>query len=236
MTTFRIRRFDPDRDGQPYWSTYDVEAKPKFSVLDGLFAILEGQDGSLAFRYSCRAGMCGSCAMRINGREGLACRMRLEHLGATVTIEPLRSLPVIKDLSTDMTPFFEKHRRIDPFFVGDAPSFAQPTGEPLRVDPEQRLRRDANWAIDCIACGACYSACPTVASNPAYLGPAALNRAFALAADERDRDTQRLELVSGPDGVYACRSVGNCVAVCPAGVSPITAIALLRRGRTAHAP
>lgn len=234
-TTFRIRRFDPNTDAHPYWSAHTIDALPKFSVLDGLFAILESQDGSLAFRYSCRAGMCGSCAMRIDGREGLACRVRLENLGTTVTVEPLRSLPVIKDLSTDMTPFFEKYRRIDPFFVGELPSFAQNVGEPARVDPRQPLRRDADWAIDCIACGACYSACPTVASNPAYLGPAALNRAFALAADERDRERARIVLVSGPDGVYGCRSVGNCVSVCPAGVAPLTAIALLRRGRTKRA-
>jgi len=234
-TTLRIARFDPNVDRNPRWVTYAVEAKPKLSVLDALFAVLETQDGSLAFRYSCRAGMCGSCAMRIDGREGLACRVRLEHLGSTVTLEPLRSLPVIKDLLTDMTPFFEKYRMIDPFFVGEHPSFAEGVDEPSRVDPERPLRRDADRATDCIACGACYSACPTVASNRAFLGPAALNRAFALAADERDTEAQRIALVSGADGIYSCRSVGNCVSVCPAGVAPQAAIALLRRGKTAHA-
>lgn len=233
--TLRIRRFDPSHDERAYWATYTIEAKPKFSVLDGLFAILESQDGTLGFRYSCRAGMCGSCAMRIDGREGLACRVRLENLGPTITVEPLRSLPIVKDLTTDMTPFFDKYRKIDPFFVGDSPSFAQETPEPLRVDPAQPLRQSANRAIDCISCGACFSACPTVANNPAYLGPAALNRAFALAADERDRETDRLALVSGPEGAYSCRSVGNCVSVCPAGVAPLAAIQLLRRGRTASA-
>ncbi|MGA3036002.1 MAG: succinate dehydrogenase iron-sulfur subunit [Vulcanimicrobiaceae bacterium] len=234
--TFRIRRFDPGQDARPYWATYRLEAKPKFSVLDGLFAILENQDGTLGFRYSCRAGMCGSCAMRIDGREGLACRVRLEHLGETISIEPLRSLPIIKDLATDMTPFFEQYRKIDPFFVGDSPSFAQQTLEPLRVDPASASRQSANRAIDCISCGACFSACPTVASNPAYLGPAALNRAFALAADERDRESGRAALALGPEGAYSCRSVGNCVSVCPAGVAPLAAIQLLRRGKTASAP
>ena len=234
-TTLRIRRFDPHADERPRWTTYAVEAKPKLSVLDALFAVLETQDGSLAFRYSCRAGMCGSCAMRIDGREALACRVRLEHLGPTVTLEPMRSLPVIKDLLTDMTPFFDKYRRVDPFFVGEHPSFAQAVDAPSRVDPEQPLRRDADRATDCIACGACYSACPTVAANPAYLGPAALNRAFALVVDERDKEIQRIALVTGPDGIYGCRSVGNCVSVCPAGVTPLAAIALLRRGKTARA-
>lgn len=233
--TFRIRRFNPDDGGRSYWATYTLEAKPKFSVLDGLFAIMEQQDGTLGFRYSCRAGMCGSCAMRIDGREGLACRVRLENLGATVTVEPLRSLAVIKDLVTDMAAFFEKYRRVDPFFVGELPSFAERVPEPARVDPAQPLRQSASRAIDCISCGACYSACPTVAANPAYLGPAALNRAFALAADQRDRDAKRISLVSGTDGVYGCRSVGNCVTVCPAGVAPLAAIALLRRGKAQHA-
>jgi succinate dehydrogenase/fumarate reductase iron-sulfur protein len=234
LKTLRVRRFEPAKDAHPYWASYTIEAKPKLSVLDGLFAVLEQQDGTLGFRYSCRAGMCGSCAMRIDGREALACRMRLENLGSTVTVEPLRSLPVIKDLLTDMTPFFEKYRRVEPFFVGVQPSFAQPVSEPERVDPSQSLRKNADRAIDCISCGACYSACPTVATNSAYLGPAALNRAFALAADERDRDGKRLSLVLGAEGVYGCRSVGNCVSVCPAGVAPLAAISLLRRGKVAR--
>ncbi|MGH7685154.1 MAG: succinate dehydrogenase/fumarate reductase iron-sulfur subunit, partial [Vulcanimicrobiaceae bacterium] len=230
-----IRRFEPAKNPRPYWATYTIEAKPKLSVLDGLFAVLEQQDGTLGFRYSCRAGMCGSCAVRIDGREGLACRIRLENLGSTITVEPLRSLPVIKDLLTDMTPFFEKYRKVEPFFVGVQPSFADAVPEPERVDPSQPLRKSADRAIDCISCGACYSACPTVATNAAYLGPAALNRAFALAADQRDRDGKRLTLVIGDDGVYGCRSVGNCVSVCPAGVAPLAAISLLRRGKKAQA-
>lgn len=233
--TLRIKRRESGSRHRPYWASYEVEARPKLSVLDALFAVLEEQDGTLAFRYSCRAGMCGSCAMRIDGVEGLACRVRLENLGELITVEPLRSLPVIKDLLTDMAPFFEKYRKVEPFFVGASPSFAEEVPEPSRVDPTQPLRKSADRAIDCISCGACYSACPTVASNPAYLGPAALNRAFALAADERDRDSHRMSLVTGPDGAYGCRSVGNCVSVCPAGVAPLAAISLLRRGRIQHA-
>ena len=235
MKRLRVRRYEPGVDPRPYWETFTIELRPKLSVLDGLFAVLEQQDGSLGFRYSCRAGMCGSCAMRIDGREGLACRVRLEHLGEIVTIEPLRSLPVIKDLLTDMTPFFEKYRRVEPYFVGASPSFATRVLEPERVEPDKPLRKNADRAIDCISCGACYSACPTVAANPAYLGPAALNRALALAADQRDQDPDRMTLVAGPDGVYGCRSVGNCVSVCPAGVAPLAAISLLRRGKVARA-
>ncbi len=175
--TFRIRRFDPEKSPSPYWASYPVEIKPKQNVLDGLFAILENHEGGLAFRYSCRAGMCGSCAMRIDGREGLACRVWVEALGPTVTLEPLRSLPVIKDLLTDMTPFFERYRAVDPFFVGESPTLAQPVGEPVRVDPSTPARERIDVALECISCGACYSACPTVAANPHFLGPAALNRA-----------------------------------------------------------
>ncbi len=233
QTVLRIRRYDPARDAKPYWAAYEIEAKAKFSVLDGLFAVLETQEGALGFRYSCRAGMCGSCAMRIDGREGLACRVRLENLGATVTVEPLRSLPVIKDLLTDMQPFFAKYRAVAPFFTGDLPSFAQAVQEPLTVDPATPMRESVNRAIDCISCGACFSACPTVAANPSFLGPAALNRAYALEADERDRDADRAALVEGGDGIYGCRSVGNCATVCPAGVEPVNAIRALRRRQVA---
>ncbi len=201
------------------------------SVLDGLFAVLEDEEGGLAFRYSCRAGMCGSCAMIVNGRERLACRARLSDLPAVVSVEPLRSLPVIKDLVVDMAPFFEKYRAVEPSFVGEHPGLEAPVDEPQRVDPSGETRRLIDRQIDCISCGACYSACPIVALNEAYLGPAALNRAYALAADRRDAAgaQERVALVSGDGGAHACHSVGNCVTVCPVGVDPLASIIRLRR-------
>lgn len=227
---FRVRRWDPAADARPSWRTYAVDAREKMSVLDGLFWILEHEDATLAFRYSCRAGMCGSCAMVVNGREHLACRLRLTRLRSPVTVEPLRSLPVVKDLVVDMAPFFAKYRAVDPFFAGDAPSLGSPAGTPATVRPDAGERPIVDRAIDCISCGACYSACPVVAIDPAYLGPAALNRAYALSADQREpAGVDRLALVSGDGGIYACHSVGNCVTVCPAGVDPLLAIQLLRK-------
>ncbi|MDE2572784.1 MAG: succinate dehydrogenase/fumarate reductase iron-sulfur subunit [bacterium] len=232
--TLRVRRSDPARGERPAWRSYRVELRPKMSVLDALFAILEEQDATLAFRYSCRAGMCGSCAMVIDGREGLACQARFEGARRSVVhVEPLRSLPVLRDLVVDMGPFFARYRAIDPFFVGEEPSLGQPPGDPAVVDPDAGVRPLVSRQIDCIACGACLSACPTVAMNDAFLGPAALNRAFALTNDARDRAHRlRREAIYGEGGVHACHSVGNCARVCPAGVDPLLSIRMLR----AHAP
>ena len=223
--TFRVRRFDPERDRKPRWTSYRVQVRPKMSVLDALFAILEEQDGTLGFRYSCRAEMCGSCAMVINGREGLACGTRLDHLrGKTVTVAPLRAMPVIKDLVTDMQPFFEKWAGVMPYFVSAGAT------EPAVIPPGSGRREIIDHQLSCITCGACVSACPIVATNPNYLGPAALNRAYTLVADRRDGAGEvRLEAVAGPDGIYCCRNVASCVDVCPMGIEPLVAIQRLRR-------
>ena len=227
---FRVRRADPEGGARPRWQTYPVSAQPKMSVLDGLFWILEHADGTLAFRYSCRAGMCGSCAMVVNGRETLACRQRLEHVADPVHIEPLRSLPVIKDLVVDMAPFFARYEAVDPYYVGEDPSMAGAAGTPAVVPPAAGARALVDQQLGCISCGACYSACPVVAFNPAYLGPAALNRAYTLRADLREAGAdRRLRLVSGDGGVHACHDVGNCVLACPVGINPLLSIILLRR-------
>jgi len=227
----RVKRFDPVEDRRPRWQAYEVEARPMMSVLDALFWILEREDPTLAFRYSCRAGMCGSCAMVINGREGLACGLRLEHLRSPVSVEPLRSLPVVKDLLVDLRPFFDKYRAVDPFYVGEVRSLLGPAGEPAVVPPGDAVREVVNRQIDCISCGACYSACPVAAIVPEFLGPAALNRAYAISADTRDTEgSARLSRVSADGGVFACHSVGNCVTVCPVGVNPLLSIQLLRKG------
>jgi len=227
----RVRRFDPAADRGGRWQAYEVEPRPMMSVLDALFWILEHDDPTLAFRYSCRAGMCGSCAMVVNGREALACALRLADVRAPVSVEPLRSLPVVKDLLVDLGPFFDKYRAVDPFYVGDAASLAGPALEPAAVPRGDPSREVVDRQIDCISCGACYSACPVVAVTPEFLGPAALNRAYAVAADTRDRaGAARLRRVTRDGGVHACHSVGNCVTVCPVGVNPLLSIQLLRKG------
>jgi succinate dehydrogenase / fumarate reductase iron-sulfur subunit len=224
MVTFRIRRFNPVVDRRPQWVRYDVPMKPKMSVLDALFEILEHQDGTLGFRYSCRAEMCGSCGMVINGRERLACGTRLDTMGKTVTVEPLHSMPVIKDLVVDMAPFFSKYAAIQPYFVGDG------TAEPTVISPASGLRQNIDQQLNCITCGACFSACPIVAINPHYLGPAALNRAYTLIADVRDTAAEsRLATASDEDGIYCCRNIANCVEVCPVGIEPLFAIQRLRK-------
>jgi succinate dehydrogenase/fumarate reductase iron-sulfur protein len=227
----RVRRFDPAAGGRGRWQAYAVESRPMMSVLDALFWILEHDDPTLAFRYSCRAGMCGSCAMVINGREGLACAVRLVHVRTPVSIEPLRSLPVVKDLLVDLRPFFDKYRAVDPFYVGEAPSLLGSAAEPAAVPRGDPAREIVDRQIDCISCGACYSACPVVGILPEFLGPAALNRAYAIAADTRDRaGAARLRRVAADGGIYACHSVGSCVTVCPVGVNPLLSIQLLRKG------
>jgi succinate dehydrogenase/fumarate reductase iron-sulfur protein len=227
----RVRRFDPAADQRARWQTYEVEARPMMSVLDALFAILEHDDPTLAFRFSCRAGMCGSCAMVVNGRECLACGLRLEHLRTPVSVEPLRSLPVVRDLLVDLRPFFDKYRAVNPFYVGEATSLLGPAGEPAVVAPGDAARAVLDRQIDCISCGACYSACPVTAILPEFLGPAALNRAYAISADTRDAaGAERLRRVSSDGGVFACHSVGNCVTACPVGVNPLLSIQLLRKG------
>ncbi len=228
---FRVKRFDPTCDRRPSWRAYTVDVRPKMSVLDGLFWILEHADSTLSFRYSCRAGMCGSCAMVVNGREALACRLRLAHVAAPVHVEPLRSLPVIKDLVVDMTPFFEKYRAVDPFYRAEDPAVTGPAAAPAVVRPESRELVDLQ--LGCISCGACYSACPVVALNPEFLGPAALNRAYVLSADEREPAAgDRAAAILGDGGVHACHAVGNCVAACPVGINPLLSIQLLRKGAT----
>ena len=228
---FRIKRFDPDADVRPSWRSFTVDIQPKMSVLDGLFWILEHLDGTLAFRYSCRAGMCGSCAMVINDREALACRLRLQRMAARIHLQPLRSLPVIKDLVVDMAPFFAKYKAVDPFYIGEAPAMTDPIAAPAVVRVESGVRDLVDQQLGCISCGACYSACPVVALNPGYLGPAALNRAYVVSADVRQaRGADRQVPAVGDDGVYACHDVGNCVTACPVGIDPLLSIQRLRKG------
>jgi fumarate reductase iron-sulfur subunit len=193
-------------------------------VVDVLFAVQRYLDSTLAFRVSCRAGICGSCAVRVDGRERLACQAPLSLLrGDAVRVEPLRNLPVLRDLVVDLDPFFEKWGRVHPEFR-PRPDLAAPA----RLTAAERGLVER--AINCITCGACYSACDVVALNPAFLGPAALARAWALVGDVRDRDRDaRLEVAAGPAGAWRCHTEGPCTVVCPKGVAPTLAIQALRR-------
>jgi succinate dehydrogenase/fumarate reductase iron-sulfur protein len=223
MVTMRVFRWTvgaPER-----WQAYPVETGDDTTVLDALVAIQRGQDPTLAFRYACRVGMCGSCALVVNGRERWACRTRLRPLGPRVDIRPLYHFPLLRDLVVDMTPFARKLASVGGALVPspEAPSYATIPG-----DSRERQRIDR--AIECIGCGMCLSACTIVADNPAFPGPAALNRAFTLELDRRDVAHERrwLGLLS-EDALWRCHGQGNCSEVCPMGLTPTESIMGLRR-------
>jgi fumarate reductase iron-sulfur subunit len=206
--------------------TYRVEPRQGMTVLDALVEIQRGEDPTLAFRYACRVGMCGSCAMVINGRERWACRTLLATLGAgPVTVRPLYHFPLIRDLVVDMAPFVRKMRGVGAAFTPrrEAQAFA-----PIGRHTRERRRIDA--AIECIGCGMCLSACTMVGWDERFAGPAALNRAFTLAADSREGGmAARWPLLLSEDALFRCHGQANCTEVCPMALSPTDSILKLRR-------
>jgi len=217
---FKIYRFDPDRHTKPEWQDYELrlEASDRM-VLDALER-LRAQDDSIAFRRSCREGVCGSDAMNINGRNALACITRLAGLSEPVTLAPLPSFPVIRDLIVDMTQFFAHYHAIKPYVMNDEPP---PERERLQ-SPEERER--LNGLYECILCACCTSFCPPSWWHPGkFLGPAALLQAQRFIVDSRDRAAaQRLEFLDDVYKLYRCRTIMNCAEVCPKGLNPAQAI------------
>src|SRR5678815_5799945 len=184
QVTVRVQRSPSEPGSKPGFETHQIDVAPKASILDGLFALQRGPCPDLAFRYSCRVGMCGSCAMVVNGRERLTCSTLIQAVGTDLRIEPLRNLPVVRDLAVDLKPFFTAYQRVTPQFI--------PRED---LDPAQfhsLPHHSREWkALDhqpqCIDCAACYSACTLVTVNPRYLGPMALHRALELMVDPRDK-------------------------------------------------
>lgn len=219
----KLFRWSPGADERV--STHEVAPREGLTVLDALVEIQRVADPTLAFRYACRVGMCGSCALVVNGRERWACRTLLASLSDPVTVRPLYHFPLIRDLVVDMAPFNQRMRAVEAAFV--------PAGGPLefaQVGRGSAERRAIDPAIECIGCGACLSACGIVRWNPRFPGPAALNRAFTLLMDSRDRgEALRAEALYGEDGVFRCHGQGQCTAVCPMELSPTDAILRLRR-------
>ena len=215
-----ILRFDPERDAKPHWEAYSVEADPKMDrVLDLLHRVKYEQDGTLTFRRSCAHGVCGSDAMLINGRNRLACKVRLEQVGRKISVAPLPALPVVKDLVVDMDGFFAKLRRVQPFLVNEAPA---PSRERLQ-SPRERARIDDT--TKCILCAACTSSCPSFWAKPGYIGPAAIVNAHRFIFDSRDEAAdERLEILADKDGVWRCRTIFNCTDACPRGIKITQAI------------
>jgi succinate dehydrogenase / fumarate reductase iron-sulfur subunit len=215
----RILRFDPERDKKPHWETYTVESGPMARVLDLLHTVKWEQDGSLTFRRSCAHGVCGSDALLINGRNRLACKIRVDQLGKKITVAPLPGLPVIKDLVVDMEDFFAKYRSVMPYQIDDG----RFTSKERRQSPEDRERYDDT--TKCILCAACTTSCPSFWAQPSYVGPAAIVNAHRFIFDTRDEGAEeRLELLSDADGVWRCRTVFNCTDACPRGINITRAI------------
>lgn len=206
---------------------YDVAARSGMTVLDALVEIQRYQDPTLAFRYACRVGMCGSCALVINGRERWACRTLLGSLPAgTVTVRPLYHFPLVCDLVVDMTPFVHKMRAaVGHFLPRNAPAAPETGPEPRPPRP-----RAVDDAIECIGCGSCLSACTMVGHDARFVGPAALNRAFTLQADAQDAGVaERWLAVLSEDALSRCHGQASCTDVCPMGLSPTQSILQLRR-------
>jgi succinate dehydrogenase / fumarate reductase iron-sulfur subunit len=240
--TLKVRRFQPESREGPYWESFDVELEPTLSVLDGLLQAKDRDDGSLAVRCSCRAAICGSCGMKINGQSTLACKTMLEEAqsfaeshaikgengdGRTeIVVEPMGNMPVVKDLVTDMeSSHWTKIRRVTPWLL--------PEGDPPEreyiVPPESMI--DITQPMACIQCGACVSSCLSMEADPDFIGPAALAKAYRFVGDPRDSETkERLhDLAQDPHGIYDCTHCFSCIDACPKGVAPMDQIMRLRR-------
>jgi fumarate reductase iron-sulfur subunit len=208
--------------------TYEVPRLESQTVLDVVTYIQRRIDPGLSYRYACRVGMCGSCAMTVNGVARWTCRTHVAKVakGNKLELAPLSNMPVVKDLVVDMTEFFDKWARAKGSFKGD-----QDRHDPFaRVEPQSKMRLAADAGVECIGCGVCYASCDVVSWRPEYLGPAALNRAWTLVNDVRDvRNDERLMAVSGDAGCHACHTQGSCTERCPKHLAPTASISGLKR-------
>ena len=215
-------------DAEGAFERFEVPRQPSQTVLDVVTHIQRHLDPTLSYRFACRVGMCGSCAMTVNGTPRWTCRTHVDKVakGGALEISPLANLPVVKDLVSDMREFFDKWARAG----GQFKPGATRTDPFAVVDPASPARREADAGIECIGCGVCYAACDIVAWKPDYLGPAALNRAWTLVNDVRDRGrAARLDAVSGDAGCHSCHTLMSCTEHCPKGLSPTRAIGGLKR-------
>jgi succinate dehydrogenase / fumarate reductase iron-sulfur subunit len=217
---FSIYRFNPDVDKDPYMQDYDIVLTPDTRMLLDALIQIKALDDSLSMRKSCREGVCGSDAMNINGKNGLACMTPLEGIKQPVILRPLPGLPVVSDLVVDMEQFFAHYNSIKPYLINNDPP---PATERLQ-SPEDRAKLDGLY--ECILCGACTAACPSFWWNPdKFVGPAGLMQAYRFISDSRDQaQEERLENLEDPYRLYRCHNIINCVDVCPKGLNPSKAI------------
>ncbi|MDE2613397.1 MAG: succinate dehydrogenase iron-sulfur subunit [Burkholderiales bacterium] len=221
---FQIYRYDPDQDDKPRMQSYSVELDGSERMLLDALIKLKAQDPTLAFRRSCREGVCGSDAMNINRKNGLACLTNMRTLPETIVLKPLPGLPVVRDLIVDMTQFFDQYHSIKPYLINDTP----PPEKERRQSPEEREELDGLY--ECILCACCSTACPSFWWNPdKYVGPAGLLQAYRFLADSRDEATgARLDNLADPYRLYRCYDIMNCVDVCPKGLNPSRAISKIK--------
>ncbi len=225
--TMRIRRFNPEVSADATWEDFQLEIDPKERVLDALHKIKWDLDGTLTFRRSCAHGICGSDAMRINGKNRLACKTLIKDINPEkpITVEAIKGLTVLKDLVVDMEPFFQAYRDVMPFLITKDTN--EPTRERLQ-SAEDRERFDDT--TKCILCAACTSSCPVFWNDGQYFGPAAIVNAHRFIFDSRDEaGEQRLEILNDKDGVWRCRTTFNCTDACPRGIEVTKAIAEVKR-------
>src|SRR3954469_4739955 len=241
--TLKIRRYTPETGEAAYWQEYKVDLDGKRSVLDGILQAKDREDGSIGIRCSCRAAICGSCGVRINGRPALACHTHLDEAAKTamgagwnppdqgqqtpiITVEPMGNFPVIKDLIVDMDAVhWKKVQRVTPWLINK-----QPIPEREYIVPRESMI-DVTQSMACIQCGACVSDCLSMEVDPLFIGPAALAKAYRFVGDPRDaQKAQRLkDLAEDPHGIYDCTHCFNCIEACPKGVAPMSQIMRLRR-------
>jgi succinate dehydrogenase / fumarate reductase iron-sulfur subunit len=225
---FRLKRQDPhSKDStEARWEEYTVTYEGEnLTVLEGLFHIQEKFDGSLAFRFCCRASICGSCAMYINGAYRLACQTNVKHLDTDlITVEPMPHLPLVKDMVVNMDAFFQKYEYIMPWLIRNSPD---PEKE-INQSPEDRKLID--MPIDCILCGCCYSSCPSAWGEENYMGPAALLKAHRFEVDSRDEaGKERMKRWNSERGIYRCHTIMNCAEACPKELNPTEGIQSLKK-------
>jgi succinate dehydrogenase / fumarate reductase iron-sulfur subunit len=225
LLTLKIKRFHKEKDPPQWIETFQVEIRKGMNLLEALTRIQDEQDGTLSFRYSCRGAVCGSCAMRVNGKDVLACRTHVEDLPEKPAfIEPLPLFPVIRDLIVNMSTFFDHYRKIEPYLQGKSVS---PQEEYWM---EEEKRKEIDPYINCILCGICFGTCPAFGKDPEFLGPAVLAKAYRFLVDPRDRRNEEiLKAVNTQQGVWGCKTVFDCVKVCPKEVPPTHGIVKMRR-------
>lgn len=227
QVTFKILRYNPEKDSEPRYQEYTIEAQENMTILDCLHRIKWELDGTLAFRRSCAHGVCGSDGIRINGKNRLACSTLLKDINykKTVTIDPLPAMPIIKDLILDMTDFYDKYKAVKPYLINNTPPPADGERRQSNEDAEKLFE-----SAKCILCACCTTSCPSTWTNENYIGPAALLKAYRFVFDTRDEAAaERLDIIDTPDGIWRCHTIFNCIEACPKEINITWHISQLKK-------